>query len=30
MILAEKLAEISATGAKRMPEEVRATMGKAT
>lgn len=30
MSLAEKLAEISAAGAKRMPEEVRATMGKAT
>lgn len=30
MSLGEKLAEISAAGAKRMPEEVRATMGKAT
>lgn len=30
MSLQEKLAEISAAGAKRMPEEVRATMGKAT
>lgn len=30
MSLAEKLAEISAAGAKRMPEEVRAKMGAAT
>lgn len=30
MSLAEKLAEISAAGAKRMPEEVRARMGAAT
>ena len=30
MSLGEKLAEISAAGAKRMPEEVCATMGKAT
>ena len=30
MSLQEQLAEISAAGAKRMPEEVRATMGAAT
>jgi hypothetical protein len=30
MSLQEQLAEISAAGAKRMPEEVRATMGRAT
>jgi hypothetical protein len=30
MSLAEKLAEISAAGAKRIPEEVRAVMGNAT
>ncbi|MBT4905980.1 MAG: hypothetical protein HOK98_07220 [Rhodospirillaceae bacterium] len=30
MSLGEKLAAISAAGAAKMPEEVRATMGKAT
>lgn len=30
MSLQEQLAEITAAGAKRMPEEVRATMGRAT
>ena len=30
MSLQEQLAAISAAGAKRMPEEVRATMGRAT